>query len=176
MLFFLVFQLLKDLIRIFCNIIPFATFDISNSWLSLIPTNGFISPAYFIVATPYRFTATIFTPKVSCCKTNHRGNLIYPQFPLVPLSILNSDRVQMRPKSFSMEMQPHVLFFHRFIPQFYGAFLFSVDLIRTRVEPLQARTRQCVSKAQSCANKAAPKRHIMIQCLIKAYIYLFTSS
>lgn len=145
------FQLSKDLIRIFCNIIPFANELALTSQTRDYPWSPPMVSFHrlTLLLRPLIDSRQQFSPqKWAVVKQIIGENLIYPQFTLVPLSILNSDRVQMRPKSFSMEMQPHVLFFHRFIPQFYGAFLFSVDLIRTRVETLQARTRQCVSNVQ----------------------------
>lgn len=101
-----------------------------------MPANGSLSQAATV-----EFKLTIFYPK-RVVKLN------YPLFTPVALNILNSDRVQMRPETFSMEMQPHVLFFSQIYTPFYGAFLFSLDLIRTSAEPLQARTRQCGSSAQ----------------------------
>lgn len=47
-------------------------------------------------------------------------------------------------------MQPHVLFFHRFIPRFMAHFCFLLTSSEPGAEPLQARTRRCVSKAKQC--------------------------
>lgn len=84
---------------------------------------------HFTAVTPHRFASAIafkifqFSPqKWACCK----NKTIYRQFTLVPLSILNSDRVQMRPKTFFHgNAATCLVFFTNLFPVLWRIFVFS---------------------------------------------------